>query len=156
VKPYHLTLTAVLICWMTLATGVASAQNPYWRSGYTLPRNQPVVSPWLSLGNGPNTALNYFNQVIPQRAFGNQINQLQTSVLANQQALNGLQQQVTSPLGPTGHAVAFMSFRQYFNTLGGVGGGANTNVGTAGGRAVGTANLGISAGATLPRSSRIR
>ncbi len=120
-----------------LATGTASAQSPYWRSGYVAPRSQPVLSPWLNLTNGGNQALNYFNGVVPQRAFNNQINQLQRSVQANQQAINGLQ--TASPLGPTGHPVMFLSYQQYFNTLtGGAAGGhyggqsATAGMGTAG------------------------
>jgi len=68
------------------------------------------------MANGGNAALNYFNGVRPQQQFNNQINMLQMGLAANQQALLGLSAAV--PLGVTGHPVQFMSFQQYFGTVG--------------------------------------
>jgi len=132
---------ASLVCLVTITAGLASAQNPYWQSGYAPARTRPVVSPYLSLTNGGNPALNYFNGVRPQQAFNNQINRLQQSVAANQQALTGLQ--AASPLGPTGHPVEFLSYQQYFNTFGG---GAGSR--SSGGRGASTMGAGTSMGAS--------
>jgi len=101
---------------IALGSEQAYSQNPYWQSGYTPARSQPVVSPWLNMANGGSAALNYFNGVVPQRQFNNQINTLQAGLAANQQALLGLS--AAAPLGVTGHPVQFMSFQQYFGTLG--------------------------------------
>ena len=134
-RSHHFVLFSALVCLLGLTTGTVFAQNPYARPGYVPPRSQPVLSPWLNLANGGNPALNYFNGVIPQRTFGNQINQLQTSVAANQQALLGLQ--AASPLGTTGHTVTFLSFQQYFNTFGSAAAGAGGRRGGVGGSSAG-------------------
>jgi hypothetical protein len=139
VMKFHLIVPVASLGCLFMA-GLASAQNPYWRSGYVPAQTRPVVSPWLNLANGGNPALNYFNGVQPQRQFNNQINQLQRSVAVNQQLLSGYQ--VASPLGPTGHTVQFLSFQQYFNTLGGTGRGAGVAGARGAGAGVGTATTG--------------
>lgn len=121
-KSARLTLAAGLL--VLGSAGVATAQNPYYQPGFVPPRQRPVVSPYLNLLGGGSPALNYFNGVVPQRQFGNAINQnqaqlrlLQTQIALAMQGQSGSQQAAAGVL-TTGHPVSFQSFQQYFGNLG--------------------------------------
>jgi hypothetical protein len=133
---------------LALTAGFAGAQPP-------MPYQTPTVSPYLNLLRpGAPTALNYYNLVRPQVEFNNAVQQLQSQVGYNRQALSDLQQGATrtnSTLPATGFIPQFQTQRSYFLTYSGggmissgVGGGQIPNRASGGGnpRAMGVPALG--------------
>jgi hypothetical protein len=105
-------------------TGSASAQP-------TNPVSRPAFSPYLNLNRpGGSPTLNYYGLVRPEIQARQSIQGLQGSVAANQQAIGGLQTELTELPG-TGHQATFLNYRSYFLT-GGAGGGGGTTYGSGG------------------------
>lgn len=108
---------AVVFVVVGAGAGAAAAQPPL-PAGHSPQR--PTFSPYLNLlraGNSPT--LNYYGMVRPELQFQQSIANLQGSVTANQQAINGLQNDPTGTV-MTGHPTQFMNTGGYFlNTLGG-------------------------------------
>lgn len=102
--------------------GSASAQPPN-------PASRPAFSPYLNLNRaGASTTLNYYGLVRPEIQARQSIQNLQGSVAANQQAIGGLQTEITELPG-TGHQATFLNYKSYFLT-GGAGGSGGTTYGS--------------------------
>jgi hypothetical protein len=106
-----LSLCSVL-AFLTVNVGSASAQ-------YTpiSPFSQPRVSPYLNLlRQGTAPGINYYGLVRPEIDFRTGIQQLGAQGIANQQAINALQN--TTGALTTGHAFGFQNHQGYFQNLG--------------------------------------
>jgi hypothetical protein len=93
------------------AAGAARAQPPVpGGPGAT----RPAFSPYLNLARpGTAPALNYYGLVRPEVQFRQNIQNLQGAVTANQQAIGGVQADVTG-VSVTGHPTQFLNYGGYF------------------------------------------
>jgi hypothetical protein len=103
----------------------AQAAHAQGFGGYTPPAtnpypNRPMVSPYLNLARGGNSALNYYNLVVPQMTYNNNFQNLQiaTQQLANTTNALAMQRPGTTGAFRTGHPVRFMDYNRYFQTVG--------------------------------------
>lgn len=86
---------------------------------------RPAFSPYLNLVRpGGSPTLNYYGLVRPEQQFRQSIQNLQTTVAGNQQALGNLQNDVNGVPG-TGHPTQFLNYGGYFLNSGSFGGTAN-------------------------------
>jgi hypothetical protein len=100
--------------------GQARAQFGYSRPP-TSPFNQPAVSPYMNLTRGGSPGVNYNTLVRPQIDTSRALQQLQSQVSQDQQALMG--QLGGAPAGfdasaalpLTGHPVQFMNYAHYYS-----------------------------------------
>jgi hypothetical protein len=106
-------------CLVFLAAATTYAQYPYTGSPAAAPYyTRPVVSPYLNLFRaGAPPAVNYFNLVQPQIAFGSAIQDLQQRVTTLGQQTTGLETEAATGLPTTGRAVGFMTHYRYFQTF---------------------------------------
>jgi hypothetical protein len=75
---------------------------------------RPAYSPYLNLARpGTAPALNYYGLVRPEVQFRQSIQNLQGAVNANQQAIGGVQAEVTG-VAATGHSTQFLNYGGYF------------------------------------------
>jgi hypothetical protein len=75
---------------------------------------RPTDSPYLNLVRpGGSPALNYFGLVRPELQFRQSIQNLQGAVTANQEAIGGIQAEVTG-IPVTGHPTQFLNYGGYF------------------------------------------
>lgn len=125
---WSLTVVAALV-------GARTAQAQGF-GGYTPPPtnpypNRPLISPYLNIARGGSTALNYYTSTVPQMQYNNQLQNLQVTTQQLTVATGALAQQPRTGGGlyQTGHAVRFMDYNRYFQTLGGGMGGAMSGVG---------------------------
>jgi hypothetical protein len=104
-----------------LVSGSVSAQP---RGGAPTPR--PAFSPYLNLVRpGGSVTLNYYGLVRPEIQARQSIQNLQGSVMANQQAIGDIQAG-SSELPVTGRGAGFLTHGSYFLTGGAGGGGAQS------------------------------
>jgi hypothetical protein len=118
-------LSTACVALGVLVVSVGSARAQFYgqqlgqsRFG-SAPFQRPTLSPYLSLGQGGNPALNYYNAVRPlqnQQVNTAAIGLLSQQVAANQQNIGGLQYDVNG-LTVTGHQVRFLNYHQYFLNL---------------------------------------
>jgi hypothetical protein len=105
-----------LVTLVTLfATGTAWGQG-FARPG-TVPFQRPVLSPYLNLARGGNTAINYYGLVRPQIDFTNSISALEQQVQSSQAA--GIGGEGESAALVTGHSTRFFNYSHYFFNQGG-------------------------------------
>jgi hypothetical protein len=112
-KPALIALT--LFVTATAARAQAPVQPP------TQPYSPPVISPYLNLLNRGNpAAINYYGIIRPQVQQSQQLQLLQFGLTKTaEEATAALTQPTTAPgaLPDTGHAVGFMTYPRYFNTV---------------------------------------
>jgi hypothetical protein len=160
----------VSACVAVVLSGVLSelASAQFVAPGYVRPQvnpiRRPTLSPYLNLARGGNPAITYYGLVRPQFEAQAQFSQLQQQ-LADQQALIGAQQNLTTGVPITGRAAGFQTHLGYFqNWRGRSGGTAGTGSGFGLNNTVGAGsglagNVGVVAGGfgrTAPRSSGTR
>jgi hypothetical protein len=115
------TIVALAGLVLALAAQPASAQvtGPPQTPGR--PYTPPAFSPYLNLYRSNNPGIDYFGLVRPQLEFNNFIQQ---QGLLNSQFLNQTGAQQASSGFVTGHTTRFLSYNQYFMSVGSGGGGS--------------------------------
>lgn len=129
---------------MFVAAGTALAAGSRYSPASAQPQapvspiqQRPTFSPYLNLlrgGSGSSPALNYFGLVRPEIQFRQQGNMLQQQVLQNNQAIQGLNNELAVGADPslpiTGRGASFGYYSHYFPALGGAGGGTAGRIGS--------------------------
>ena len=152
-----ITSLAVAFAWWGVGTDFARAQ--FGGLGQPPLRSHPAVSPYINMGAGAGSALNYYGIVRPQTDANRSIYDLQSTVnrLNPDGSLQGQldQQKAAAQTGlQTGHSAGFFNYGHYYpsappggsNTA--LGGGASFGTGMGGytpgvGGAFGAGNLGV-------------
>lgn len=109
-------LTLGIVCALaavaTVGSGSGLAQPPV--PGARGPETRPPFSPYLNLARpGASSAVNYYGLVRPQLQFRQAVQNLQSDVTANQQAIGGLHSGAGGMPG-TGHPTVFLNYGNYF------------------------------------------
>src|SRR5262249_52515065 len=109
---------------LPFASNVGAQYPTFNRPGLGVnPYSTPPISPYFNLARGPGTvSQRYFNLYLPQQQFNADINRVGQQIFANQQNIQGLQQQGDQLL-ETGHPTRFLNYQRYFQNqfTGGVG-----------------------------------